>query len=170
MLSNCVRPLPKNYQKTPYCLLNKKSKIHTRTCRSTMTQPQNFMEILSLLFNLKTYESQLCADNAERHQENAMISHFMMAMNCFLTSPSTEGTHTLMSPLSTFNSPAETLAIHKHDVYFFSCPCCSLDTKCLFPNSTFQIPLSFKLYLKMCFLYETFLNLFPLIFLFAPSP
>ena len=102
VLSNCVRPLPKNYQKTPYCLLNKKSKIHTRICRSTMTQPPNFMEILSLLFNLKTSESQLCAVNAERHQENAMISQFMMATNCFLTSPSTEGTHTPMSPLIYF--------------------------------------------------------------------
>lgn len=149
-----------------------KSKIHIRTCRSTMAQPQNFMEILSLLFNLKPL-SLNWTDNAERHQENATISHFTMVKNCFLTYLSSDVSHILWCfPFSASNSPTKTPAIHKHRCGFFqlSMPFSS-DTKCLFPNSTFQIPLSFKLYLKIYFLYEMYsLNLFPLIFLcFFPT-
>lgn len=163
--------MPRNYQNTPYCLLNKKSKIHIRTCRSTMAQPQNFMEILSLLFNLKTSESQLDADNAERHQENATISHFTMVKNCFLTLPSLMShTYSDVSPYLLLTAQLKLLPSTNTMWIFFSCRCYSLDTKCLFLNSTFQIPVSFKLYLKIYFLYETSLNLFPLIFLFASSP
>ena len=127
--------------------------------------------ILSLLFNLKTSESQLEADHAERHQENAMISYFTMAKNCFLTLPSLMShTYSDVSPYLLLTAQLKLLPSANMMCIFSAIPCYSLDTKCPFPNSTFQIPLSFNLYLKIYFLYETFLNLFPLIFLFASSP